>query len=95
MGPRHAELAESDGIKLRLGYLNMAGEQKGINTLIVTDMIELARNGSMCDAVLVSGDEDVRVGVVVAQSFGVRVHLLGIAPSRSSQSKQLRMEVIP
>lgn len=90
--PQHASLAETDGIKLRLGMVDFAGEQKGVDPLIVTDMIELARNGSVGDIVLLSGDEDVRVGVMVAQTFGVRVHLLGVAPSRASQSRQLRME---
>ena len=44
------------------------------------------------DAVLLSGDEDVRIGVQIAQSFGVRVHLIGIEPSRSNQSLALRQE---
>jgi hypothetical protein len=38
------------------------------------------------------GDEDVRVGVQIAQIYGVRVHLLGIKPSRGSQSQQLLQE---
>ncbi|MFD2184320.1 hypothetical protein [Rhodoplanes azumiensis] len=56
-------IAHLDNVKLRLGLLNSAGEQKGVDSLIVTDMIELARLGAICDAVLLSGDEDVRVGV--------------------------------
>ena len=40
----------------------------------------------MSEAVLLSGDEDLRVGVLQAQEFGVRVHLVGIKPSRGSQS---------
>lgn len=46
----------------------------------------------MADAVLVSGDEDVRVGVVLAQQFGVRVHLIGIHPARANQSRSLQQE---
>lgn len=60
-----------------------------MDSLIVTDLIDLARNNAISDALLMSGDEDVRIGVEIAQSFGVRAHLLGIAPSRGSQSKQL------
>jgi hypothetical protein len=60
--------------------------------LIVTDMIALARNRAMSDAVLLSGDEDLRVGVQQAQEFGVRVHLLGVRPSRGSQSLFLMQE---
>lgn len=85
-------LADFPDIKIRLGQVNSAGEQKGVDALIVTDMIELARNHAMSDAILVSGDEDVRVGVVLAQQFGVRVHLLGINPARANQSRSLQQE---
>lgn len=87
-----ALLAHLDDVKLRLGFINDAGQQKGVDSLIVTDLIELARQKSICDAVLLSGDEDVRVGVQIAQNYGVRVHLLGIKPSRGSQSHQLLQE---
>lgn len=88
----HTTLAHTDYIKLRLGFINSQQQQKGVDSLIVTDLIELARNHAMSDAVLMSGDEDVRIGVQIAQSFGVRVHLLGIQPSRGSQSLQLLQE---
>jgi uncharacterized LabA/DUF88 family protein len=88
----HQKIASCDDIKLRLGFINSAGQQKGVDSLIVTDLVELARNGAMCDAVLVAGDEDTRIGVQIAQSYGVRIHLLGIAPARSNQSKQLIQE---
>lgn len=86
------QLAHLDNVKLRLGFINSAGQQKGVDSLIVTDLIELARLGAICDAILLSGDEDVRVGVQIAQNYGVRIHLLGIAPSRGSQSKALLQE---
>jgi uncharacterized LabA/DUF88 family protein len=92
MTPEHERLAHADHVKLRLGFMNAAGQQKGVDSLIVTDLIELARNTAIGDAVLLSGDEDVRIGVQIAQSFGIRVHLLGIAPSRHSQSRQLMHE---
>lgn len=88
----HSSLAHTDHIKLRLGFLNSQGQQKGVDSLIVTDLIELARNHAISDALLLSGDEDVRIGVVIAQSFGVRVHLLGIIPCRGSQSILLMQE---
>ncbi|HOV03090.1 MAG TPA: NYN domain-containing protein [Hyphomicrobiales bacterium] len=87
-----AELAELDDVKLRLGFINSSGQQKGVDSLIVTDLIELARLKSISEALLLSGDEDVRVGVQIAQNYGVRVHLLGIHPSRGSQSHQLLHE---
>jgi hypothetical protein len=89
---QHLTLAHLQDIKVRLGFVNSVGEQKGVDSLIVTDMITLARNHAISDAVLVSGDEDLRVGVQQAQEFGVRVHLVGIKPSRGSQSLFLLQE---
>ena len=77
-----AAIAHLDDVKLRLGFINSHGQQKGVDSLIVTDLIELGRLKSISDALLLSGDEDVRIGVQIAQNHGVRVHLLGIAPSR-------------
>lgn len=84
-------LAYADSVKVRLGVVT-AGRQKGVDSLIITDLIELARNHAISDAVLLSGDEDLRVGVQIAQSFGVRVHLIGIEPSRGNQSRLLMQE---
>jgi hypothetical protein len=33
-------LADSPDIKIRLGQVNSAGEQKGVDALIITDMAE-------------------------------------------------------
>ena len=90
--PQHLTLAHLSNVKMRLGFVNSVGEQKGVDSLIVTDMIALARNRAISDAVLISGDEDLRVGVQQAQEFGVRVHLVGIKPSRGSQSLFLLQE---
>ena len=69
-GPRlsmeQSALAMLPGVKLRLGALNNAGEQKGVDSLIVTDLIDLARNRAIADAVVVTGDEDLRIAVQVA-----------------------------
>ena len=86
------KLADADDVKLRLGAINLAGQQKGVDSLVVTDLIELARNQAISDAVLLSGDEDVRVGVQLAQIYGVRVHLIGIEPSSNNQSRLLWQE---
>jgi uncharacterized LabA/DUF88 family protein len=88
----HSNVAAADFEKLRLGIMNSEGHQKGVDSLIVTDLIELARNHAIDDALLVSGDEDVRVGVQIAQNYGVRVHLLGIHPARGSQAVRLLQE---
>jgi uncharacterized LabA/DUF88 family protein len=88
----HLVLANTDNLKLRLGSINSAGEQKEVDSLLVTDLIDLARNQSICDATVVTADTDVRIAVQIAQSFGVRVHLIGLEPSRLSQSPSLRQE---
>ena len=89
---QHIELAYLKDMKVRLGFVNSVGQQKGVDSLIVTDMLTLARNRAMADCTLLSGDEDLRVGVQQAQEYGVRVHLLGIKPARGSQSVFLLQE---
>lgn len=88
----HLTIANMQDVKLRLGSINNVGQQKEVDSLLVTDLIDLARNQSICDATVVAGDSDVRIAVQIAQSFGVRVHLVGLEPSRVSQSASLRQE---
>lgn len=88
----HAAIARMDDVKLRLGIINSNGQQKGVDSLILTDLMELARLKSVDEALLVSGDGDLRVGIQIAQNHGVRVHLLGIHPARGSQSPELMDE---
>jgi uncharacterized LabA/DUF88 family protein len=88
----HLAIANMQDVKLRLGSINNSGEQKEVDSLLVTDLIDLARNQSICDATLVASDSDLRIAVQIAQSFGVRVHLVGLEPSRVSQSPLLRQE---
>lgn len=90
--PQHITLADQANMKVRLGFVNSMGQQKGVDSLIVTDMLTLARNRAMAECILLSGDEDLRVGVQQAQEFGVRVHLLGIKPAKGSQSLFLLQE---
>ena len=89
-----AKFAQVDNVKLRLGQLNSAGQQKGVDSLIVIDLTELARNKAITDAVVLAGDEDLRIAVQIAQNHGVRVHLLGIdgVSQRGSQSISLQDE---
>lgn len=89
---QQSELAMLPGLKLRLGALNGAGEQKGVDSLIVTDIIDLARNRAIVDAVVVTGDEDLRIAVQVAQTFGVRVHILAAGDPLKNVSPSLQME---
>lgn len=95
-GPRlsleQSTISLLSGTKLRLGALNSAGEQKGVDSLIVTDLIDLARNRAITDAVVIAGDEDLRIGVQIAQSFGVRVHLLAAGDPGKNVSPALQAE---
>lgn len=45
-GPSTEQMAlgKAHNVKLRLGMLNSQGQQKGVDSLIVTDLIDLARN---------------------------------------------------
>jgi hypothetical protein len=52
----------------------------------------LARERAIDCAYLVSGDEDLREGVVAAQDMGVQVVLLGVPGSHSNQSAALIRE---
>jgi uncharacterized LabA/DUF88 family protein len=90
--PEQSAVGKAHNVKLRLGFVNSQGQQKGVDSLIVTDLIDLARNHAISDSLILAGDEDLRVGVQIAQTFGVRVHLLGIRPSRGNQSNMLIQE---
>jgi hypothetical protein len=71
------EIARLPGVKLRLGRLTPDG-QKGVDSLIVRDMIRLAGEHAVVSAYLLSGDEDLRTGVAEAQDYGVQVSLVGV-----------------
>jgi uncharacterized LabA/DUF88 family protein len=85
-------LADMNDVKVRLGTINSAGQQKGVDSLLVTDLIDLARNQAISDALVVTGDGDLRIAVQIAQTFGVRIHLVGLEPCSGSQSRLLRQE---
>lgn len=86
--PAHVALAYRPNLKLRLGLVNDTGQQ-GVDELLASDLATLARQRAIADAVVLTGDDDLRASVEEAQSFGVRVHLLGIAPQRENQAAAL------
>ena len=59
-------LAECADAKLRLGFVRKGeqnrSQQKGVDSLLVTDMITLARNRAVATCVLIGGDADLLVG---------------------------------
>lgn len=77
--PHHLEVARLPDVKLRLGRKTASG-QKGVDGLIILDLLTLARDGGLDTAFVVSGDEDLREACLAAQQMGVRVVLLGIRP---------------
>jgi hypothetical protein len=87
-------IAELPDVKVRLGNLNANNQQKGVDSLIRTDLETLARHRAVSDAVLVAGDEDLVSAVEAAQGYGARVHLWGIeAATGRNQADPLLWEV--
>ena len=86
--PAHVALAYRPNVKLRLGQVSEHG-QEGVDALLVGDLVQLATERAMADALVVSGDDDLRAGVEQAQALGVRVHLVGIEPARDNQAAAL------
>lgn len=89
--PDHERIGGLPYVKVRLGRL-IRGEQKGVDALIYRDLMTLARERAITCAYLISGDEDLREGVVAAQDMGVQVVLIGIPANRSNQSAALIRE---
>ena len=75
------EIARLSNVKIRIGRLGSTGKQKGVDALLVRDLIILAHERAMAYAYVLSGDEDIREGVRAAQDVGIRVILWGIPPS--------------
>ncbi|MEU6574346.1 NYN domain-containing protein [Streptomyces sp. NPDC046805] len=87
-------IAELPDVKVRLGNLNANNQQKGVDSLIRSDLESLARHRAISDVALVGGDEDLVPAVEAAQGYGARVHLWGIeAPEGRNQAEPLLWEV--
>lgn len=90
--PTQISIGELPKVKLRLGRIS-AGGQKGVDGLIILDLITVARNRAADVAIVLSGDEDLRETALHAQSFGLTVVLVGFPPSpRQRQSALLMRE---
>lgn len=89
----HQQIAQVPYVKLRLGRLTTRRRQKGVDALIYRDLMTLATERSVVQAYLLSGDDDLREGVLFAQDRGMRVILLGIVnKKRTNQSRELLYE---
>jgi uncharacterized LabA/DUF88 family protein len=90
--PEHDALAEIPGLKLRLSRIR-PGRREGVDAQVHRDLMTLARNNAICDAVVVSGDEDLAQVVCDAQDLGIRVTVVHIATDASwAVSRTLRQE---
>lgn len=76
-------------VKLRLGLSTRSG-QKGVDGLIILDLVTLALARSIDVAVLVSGDEDLREAARHAQQQGVSLVLMGM-PAVAGQNQSSRL----
>ena len=78
---------------MRLGHINTAGQRKGVDILMVQNLMVLSQKRSIQHAVVLSGDEDLREGIEYAQERGVRVAVVGIDASGDlNQSPELVRE---
>ena len=77
----------------RSGIVNAAGQQRGVDSLIVTDLIELASNGAISDAALVTGDGDFAIGIEMAQKKGVRIAVIGVEDTELGVSHRQSFEI--
>jgi hypothetical protein len=90
--PDHDTLADMPGLKLRVSRIR-PGRREGVDAQVHRDLMTLARNGAICDAVVVSGDEDLAQVVTDAQDLGVRVSVVHIAAGTDwTASRTLRQE---
>jgi uncharacterized LabA/DUF88 family protein len=76
--PQQRSLVKVNDVQFRAGTINGRGQQKGVDSLIITDLIELTSHHAICDAVLVTGDSDLAVGIEIAQKRGVRIAVIGL-----------------
>ncbi|MDA0633661.1 NYN domain-containing protein [Nonomuraea sp. MCN248] len=88
----HDLLADIPGLKLRLSRIR-PGRREGVDAQVHRDLMTLARNSAVCDAVVVSGDEDLTQVVCDAQDLGVRLTVVHIAADGGwAASRTLRQE---
>lgn len=90
--PQHREVARQPDTKIRLGSINRFGQQKGVDALLLADMMDLASSGTVDTVVLVSGDEDLLEAVKRVQAKGLRLLLWGVDTPKNTLSVELRYE---
>lgn len=89
--PEQKQVGQLPSVKLRLGRI-VGGHQKGVDSLIVLDLLKLATTGMVDTIYLLSGDDDLTEGVREAQALGVRVVLIGASTMLPRQSEAILLE---
>ena len=90
----HEALSLLPDVQFRAGTISKSGLQKGVDSKIMADLIELSGNQAISDAVLVTGDGDLVVGIDLAQRRGVRVAVIGIEESGLGVSHNQSFEMV-
>jgi hypothetical protein len=65
-------------VLFRAGTVNPSGQQRGVDPLIITDLMELTIHRGICDAVLITGDSDLAIGISMVQRQGIRIAVMGL-----------------
>ncbi|MBB4935069.1 uncharacterized LabA/DUF88 family protein [Lipingzhangella halophila] len=85
-------IADIPGIKFRAARIR-PGRREGVESYVQRDLTTLARTGVLCEAILVSGDEDMAQVVSDVQDLGVRVTVVHISVEGNwTISRALRRE---
>jgi len=77
MTTEQSQVAGLPDLHFRAGSLHNK-KQKGVDGRIVQDLFELASERTISDALIITGDGDLSVGIEFAQRRGVRIAILGI-----------------
>jgi len=94
LSAEHEALSLLADVQFRPGTISRSGQQKGVDSKIMADLIELSSNHAISDAVMVTGDGDLVVGIDLAQRRGVRIAVLGVEDSGSGVLHNQSFEVV-
>ena len=84
----HARIARMNDVKLRLGRM-VQGSQKGVDSLLYGDILELIEHKAIDTALLIASDGDFTDAVERCQRRGLRVELALIDTKASGVSREL------
>ena len=86
--PEQVAIGSLPKVKLRLGRVTGSG-QKGVDGLIIIDLLNLSTHRAVDIAIVFSGDEDLREAALFAQTHGVTVVLIGLPPTQRQRQSTL------